>query len=282
MNASTLPAAILLAICLYAADEAFTQGPPSISTNSQTTVASGDATPDVESSQLTFDELLTVENRQSFQYRQFPVDAYRFKHGLQMGTCDLVGAPTVGKTVQLTNPVASFGILCGRDQPFISPHCVLIAAGGRTYDLLLTFETPITSASIVSDNSPETPDVIRLLIVEPLEADKRQADLEKNASRQVEVRVVARDEKQDDPISAPDNTLFVDLKGKPFHHVVIECTAEQEAFDDLRFTRLTNLPTYDNGRASPLFDWSAYPNIYRSLQPNKFINNKDIEKGTGR
>lgn len=249
----------------------------------QTTAANGNAAPDVETSPLSFDELVPFQKSQPVQYRQFSVDTYRSKHGLLMGTCDLVGTPVVGKTIRLTNPMASFGIISGGDQPFISPHSLLIAAGGRTHDLLLTFEAPVTSVTIVSDKYAETPDVIRLLIVEPIEADKRQTVLEKHANRQVEVRVLAMDEKRDDAKSAPDNTLSVDLKGKPFHHVIIECTTEQEAFDDLRFTRAKSPPTDDKDRASPLFDWAWFARSGRAIQLNRDdMIWKGIKKGTGR
>jgi hypothetical protein len=45
------------------------------------------------------------------------------------------------------------------------------AAGGEKRELLLTCELPVTSVSIVSEPYSETPDVIRLLIVEPLEQE---------------------------------------------------------------------------------------------------------------
>lgn len=238
----------------------------------------------VETSLVTFDELISSA-KSYVQRRRFPTDVYRDKHGLLMGTCELAGTPEIGKAVRLTNPVGSFEIICAKNQPFISPHSIVLATGGGTRDLLLTFETPVTSISIVSDKSSETPDVIRLLIVEPLESDQRLTALERNAGRQVEVRVVAVDEKQDDANSAPGNTLSVDLKGKPFHHVVIECTTEQEGFDDLKFTRAKGPPEDDKNRAAPLFDWAWYakndglePSWFRAHAGNQSILTVQFQK----
>ena len=64
-------------------------------------------------------------------------------------------------------------------------------------------------------------------------------------------------EKSDDAMDAPNNTLLLDLKGKPFHHVVIECTSEQEGFDDLKFTRSKAPVDAKPERVLPLFNWEV-------------------------
>ena len=127
-----------------------------------------------ETALINFDELLVKEMaaaafKRPFLAKRFAFDTYREKHGLLMGTTQLIGHPLVGGAVQLTNPIAAFGVFCGDIQPFISPSSILIAAGGGTFDLVLTFETPVTSVSIVSDRSKETPDLIRMMVVKPVD-----------------------------------------------------------------------------------------------------------------
>ncbi len=58
-------------------------------------------------------------------------------------------------------------------------------------------------------------------------------------------------------MNAPNNTLQVELNGKPFHHVVIECTTEQEGFDDLRFARSKDAVDAKPERVLPLFNWEV-------------------------
>lgn len=207
---------------------------------------------------LNFDEL-AVDNVTGNALGRYPADHYR-KLGLLIGTCDLVAVNLAEKIVRLANPVAGFEVLGGRDQPYISPYNFVLAAGGGTHDLLLTFEEPVTSVSVVSDRCIENPEVIRLMILEPIEKELSPTEKEQTATtspqledssqkssaksakrtqppRFADFRVLAATEKLDNATRAPDNQLKVELDGRSFRHVLIECTTEQEGFDDLRFTR---------------------------------------------
>ncbi len=215
-----------------------------------------------ETALINFDELLAKEMaaaafKPTFLAKRFAFDTYREKHGLLLGTTQLIGQPLVGGTVQLTNPIASFGVFRGDTQPFISRSSILVASGGGTFDLLLTFETPVTSVSIVSDRSTETPDLIRMMIVEPIDVPPVPPMDINRVRRRLEVQVLAMVEKSDDAMNAPNNTLQVELNGKPFHHVVIECTTEQEGFDDLRFARSKDAVDAKPERVLPLFNWEV-------------------------
>lgn len=130
------------------------------------TASSDPASSNSETLTLNFDELESDGFLRN-PVGRYPADQYREKHAFWIGSCQLTGTPEVGKNVVLTRPVAAFEVLGGRDQPFISPHNILVPAGGETYDLLLTFERAVTAVSIASDPYPETADVIRLLILEP-------------------------------------------------------------------------------------------------------------------
>ncbi len=215
-----------------------------------------------ETALINFDELLVKEMaaaaiKRPFLAKRFAFDTYREKHGLLLGTTQLIGQPLVGGAVQLTNPIAAFGVFSGDTQPFISPSSILIAAGGGTFDLVLTFETPVTSVSIVSDRSKETPDLIRMMVVEPVDVPPVPPRAVNQIRRRLEVQVLAMVEKSDDAMDAPNNTLLLELKGKPFHHVVIECTTEQEGFDDLKFTRSKAPVDAKPERVLPLFNWEV-------------------------
>jgi len=163
----------------------------------------------------------------------------------------------IGERVKLTAPVPGFEIIGGSDQAAISPWNLILAADGGTHDLLLTFELPVTQVSIVSDRYPETPDVIRLMILEPVGADDVDGSSNPN---EASARVLAVDEKLDDQVRAPGNILTVHLKGKPFQHVLIECTTEPEAFDNLRFTRDGARQSAELKRDSRMFDWAKLMN----------------------
>ncbi len=65
-----------------------------------------------ETALINFDELLAKEMaaaafKPTFLAKRFAFDTYREKHGLLLGTTQLIGQPLVGGTVQLTNPIAS-------------------------------------------------------------------------------------------------------------------------------------------------------------------------------
>jgi Leucine-rich repeat (LRR) protein len=232
-----------------------------------------------ETTLINFDELLVKEMaaaafKRPFLAKRFAFDTYREKHGLQLGTAQLIGQPLVGGTVQLTNPVAAFGVFSGDSQPFISPSSILIASGGGTFDLVLTFETPVTSVSIVSDRSKETPDLIRMMVVKPVDVPPVRPRAVNQIRRRLEVQVLAMVEKSDDAMNAPNNTLLLDLKGKPFHHVVIECTTEQEGFDDLQFTRSKARVDAKPERVLPIFNWEV-------LSRSNGIDDATISAGWG-
>ncbi len=190
---------------------------------------------EVETTTLNFDEL-PADNVVGNAVGRCAVDVYR-KLGLLIGTCDLTGVPAVGKTIRLTNPVAGFEVMGGHDQPYLSPYNFVIAAGGGTHDVLLTFEEPVTSVSVMSDRFRERGEVIRLMILEPIEVPDKASKGRPGPPRHADFRVLAGVEKLDNAQVAPDNVLAVDLKGQEFQYVLFECTTEQEGFDNLRFTR---------------------------------------------
>lgn len=203
----------------------------------RTTSRTAISAPAVETSLLTFDEW-NADSLIGNAYGRQNSNLYRNKYGLLIETCDLIGAPAVGDTIQLVRSQASFEVVGGPNQPHISPRNLLVAAGGGTRDLLLTFEEPVTSVSIVSDRYIERPDLIRMIILEPIESKSDLRNPENSSFESMNARVLAMDAKWDNAISPPSNLLSVNLQGKTFQRVLIECTAEQEAFDNLKFTRL--------------------------------------------
>ncbi len=210
---------------------------------------------ETESVVVAFDEL-KADGILGNPIGRYASDAYRTQHGLWIGTCQLMGRPVVGEEVQLTDPLAAWEILGGADQPFVSPFNMIVAAGGGNRDLLLSFEKPVYSVSICSDRFPEGPDRIRLIILQPMESKQRSVRTQAEAMRIASARVLAIDEKIDHFMKKPENMLSVSLKGEPFQHVLIECTTEQEAFDDLTFTRKRTTPSTET---SWLFRWLDDP-----------------------
>lgn len=220
---------------------------------SESNSPSSDAT-DVETTILMFDELV-ADQIMGNAVGRYPADLFHKKHQLWIGTCQASGTPEVGKTIQLERPEAMFEVVGGRNQPYISAQNILVAFGGEKSDLLLTFEQPVTSVSIVSDRYPESADVIRLMILEPVKSDGQRGAPEAMPARQSACRVLAIDSKLDDAVAEPDNVLSVDLRGKPFQHVLIECTTEMEGFDNLKFTRAKQVDQVQAAASTVIFDW---------------------------
>lgn len=221
---------LMASLFLVAISSALGQNSPAASTTQQTETA------EFETTVLNFDEL-AADDVVGNALGRCAANLYR-QHGLLMETCDLTGTPRIGRNVRLINPVAGFEVLGGPDQPFISPYNFVIPAGRGTHDLLLTFDEPVVAVSVVSDRfRGERADLIRLMILEPIQVPTESTKNRNRVVRQADFRVLAGTEKWDNAVSAPDNILSVDLKGEPFQYVLFECTTESEGFDDLKFVR---------------------------------------------
>jgi Leucine-rich repeat (LRR) protein len=184
-------------------------------------------------------------------FQRFAFDTYRIKHGLQIGTIATVGAPVVGKTVQLSNPVPAFIIAWRKDQQ------MLRSSGG---DLLLTFEKPVNSVSIVCSRISKTTNVIRMMVVEPIENSSISVPATE-IRRQVEVRVLAIAEKIDDSEDDSRYKLLLDCQGNSFQHVLLENATEQEAFQDLQFTRTKDRNDAKDELVAPIMNWERLARI---------------------
>jgi hypothetical protein len=111
----------------------------------------------------------------------------------------------------------------------ISPPNFAAATNGGPNEVLIFFATPVTSVDLQTDDAPgENPDVVRLLAVERLAGFNFQ--------------VLAADSGLDNAVTAPDNTLHVDLGGTPFSYAVFQTTTEQEGFDNLQFNQVGEVP----------------------------------------
>jgi hypothetical protein len=128
----------------------------------------------------------------------------------------------LGDTITLSSPDPHFDILNNADAISLPNFAVARATGLN--DLLINFTTPVTSASVTSDDSPgEAADIIRLLALAPTGSPNQ-------------FTVLALDSKSDNAVSAPANLLSVTLGGPSFSFALFQTTTEQEGFDDLTFT----------------------------------------------
>jgi hypothetical protein len=117
----------------------------------------------------------------------------------------------------------TFWLISNNDS--VSPPNFAAATNGGPNEVLIFFATPVTSVDLQTDDSPgENADVVRLLAVERLAG--------------FNFEVLAADSGLDNAVTAPDNTLHVDLGGTPFSYVVFQTTTEQEGLDNLQFNQV--------------------------------------------
>jgi hypothetical protein len=93
----------------------------------------------------------------------------------------------------------------------------------------MQFSTPISKISVVSDQTPEVAQTIRLIAL----ADLGGGNFE----------ILGFAEGLDNTIGLPASLLEVDLGATSFSFALFEITTEQEGFDDLRFTTQVSEPS---------------------------------------
>ena len=129
--------------------------------------------------------------------------------------------PVVGASTSLSAVSSSMFIYEGSNA-FSGDQFAGPSPGGGTNDLLMQFSTPISKISVVSDQTPEGAQTIRLIAL----ADLGGGNFE----------ILGFAEGLDNTIGLPASLLEVDLGATSFSFALFEITTEQEGFDDLRFT----------------------------------------------
>lgn len=108
----------------------------------------------------------------------------------------------------------------------ISPPNSISSSGvyeATSNDLLMSFDNPITSLELITDDGvPENPDIVRLLALEP-------------TGNPFEFQVLGVEQAFDDGVSAIDNQMSINLGGIPFSYALFQTTTEAEAIDNLTF-----------------------------------------------
>ncbi|MBL8173037.1 MAG: PEP-CTERM sorting domain-containing protein [Bryobacterales bacterium] len=118
----------------------------------------------------------------------------------------------VTTTVSTPNMAAAYHRVC-------NPTCHAVFASD---ELLFTFATPVTSASLFTDTAPaEGADVVRLMALRRL------------AENQYQILAIATG--LDNATTAPGNFLQVSVAGG-FTHLLFETTTEAEGVDNLSFS----------------------------------------------
>lgn len=143
--------------------------------------------------------------------------------GVTFTTGNIPDAVMVGDTIALAGPDPEFEVFA---QPAnaVSPPNFATARNVGLNDLLMAFSAPVTGVSLRTDHfSPESADIVRLLALAPTGSANT-------------FRVLAIAEGFDNAVSAPGDTLSVDLGGAPFSYALFQTTTEPEGFDDLTFT----------------------------------------------
>jgi hypothetical protein len=113
----------------------------------------------------------------------------------------------------------------------VSQPNIAVALGGGLNDVLMSFSTPITAISVNSDSAlGEISDEIRLIAVAP-------------TGNPNEFQVIAVAEASDNATTSPANLLS--LTGlAPFSFAIFQTTTEQEGFDNLNFTTVSEPGSY--------------------------------------
>lgn len=146
--------------------------------------------------------------------------------GVTFSTVELIGTPQVGQPVSLS-PFSNFLRIYRGGNAFSGDQFAGPGEGGGERDLLMHFSTPVTKVSVVSDQTVEPSQLIRLIALLNLGPN---------------YEVLGFVEGDDAAIGLPQSLLELDLGGTSFFDVLFEVTTEQEGFDDLRFTTVEQVP----------------------------------------
>ena len=132
---------------------------------------------------------------------------------------------SVGDDITLTFVTNAFNVSSPSARGAVSLPNYAIGVTVARSDMLFSFTTPVTSASLATDvELNETPQLVRLLA------------LEETSTANV-FTVLALDEGSSNAVSAPGNILSVDLGGTPFDVALFQITGSgAEGFDDLTFS----------------------------------------------
>jgi hypothetical protein len=131
--------------------------------------------------------------------------------------------PVVGTSTSLSG-VSSDMLIYEGSNAFSGDQFAGPSPGGGANDLLMQFSTPITRISVVSDQTGEGAETIRLIALADLGGGSYQ--------------ILGFAEGPDNAIGLPASLLEVDLGATSFRFALFEITTEQEGFDDLRFTQV--------------------------------------------
>ncbi len=141
--------------------------------------------------------------------------------GVRFRTVRLTGTVAIGGTITLTDQNTDLRLY--RDASAISGEQLAgPALGGTANDLLMSFDQALASISLVSDDTVETANPIRLIALATTTTAGRY-------------RVIDFIEAPDDAIAAPANLLAL-APSENFGLALFEVRTQQEAFDDLTFT----------------------------------------------
>lgn len=141
--------------------------------------------------------------------------------GVRFRTVRLTGTVAIGGTITLTDQNSDLRLY--RDASAISGEQLAgPALGGTANDLLMSFDHPLASISLTSDDTVETANPIRLIALAATATAGRY-------------RVIDFIDAQDDAVSAPANLLSL-APSENFTFALFEVRAQQEGFDDLTFT----------------------------------------------
>lgn len=141
--------------------------------------------------------------------------------GVHFRTVRLTGTVAIGGTITLTDQNTDLRLY--RDASAISGEQLAgPALGGTANDLLMSFDQAVASISVISDDTVETANPIRLIALATTSTAGRY-------------RVIDFIEAQDDAIVAPANLLSL-APSENFTFALFEVRTQQEAFDDLTFT----------------------------------------------
>jgi len=147
--------------------------------------------------------------------------------GVHFRTVRLTGTVAIGGTITLADQNTDLRLY--RDASAISGEQLAgPALGGTANDLLMSFDQALAKISLISDDTVETANPIRLIALAATTTAGRY-------------RVIDFIEAQDDAVSAPANLLAL-APSESFTLALFEVRTQQEAFDDLTFTLAASGP----------------------------------------
>ena len=163
---------------------------------------------------VNFDNVVAAPGGTFFPGTQFSAN------GVHFYSVSIPNAVFVGQTITLTNVVPRM-LVIGNNHAISNPNFAAAAGvfSGSPNDLLMVLQSPADFMKVVTDDTPESADIVRLLALQP--------------APNGQFVITAIRTGLDHQVMAPLNVLSLDLQGKETKFFLFQVTTEAEGIDNV-------------------------------------------------